>query len=208
MLVLQEDLGAAVLFFAIFLGMLYIATGRPSYVFFGMLLFVAGAFVAYGLFSHVQGRVAVWLNPWPEASGRGYQTIQAILALAAGGVFGVGLGYGHPGLIPAVHTDLALAALGEETGLAVTAAIVAVYVVLVARGLHIARRTTDSFNALLAAGLSLAVGVQTLLIIGGTLRLLPLTGITLPFLSYGGSSLVTNYLIIGLLLRVSMERQT
>ena len=206
-LVLQEDLGAAVLFFAIFLGMLYMATGRASYVALGVVLFAIGGMVAYGAFGHVQARVAVWLNPWSDPAGRGFQSIQALLAIAAGGVFGVGLGYGHPGYIPAVHTDLAFAALGEEIGVAGLLAIMAVYAVLVARGLHIALRAADGFNALLAAGLSLALGLQTVLIIGGTLRVFPLTGITLPFISYGGSSLITNYLITGLLLRISMERQ-
>lgn len=207
-LVLQEDLGAAVLFFAIFLSMLYMATGRPSYVWFGLALFAIGAILAYVLFAHVQVRVSIWLNPWADAQGKGYQTIQGLLAIAAGGLFGVGLGYGHPGLIPAVHTDLVLAALGEETGIVVMLAIIALYAILCARGLHIALRAADGFHALLAAGLSVALGVQTVLIVGGTLRLLPLTGITLPFISYGGSSLVTNFLIIGLLLRVSMERTT
>ncbi len=207
MLVLQTDLGAAVLFFAIFLAMLYMATGRAIYVVLGSVLFLAGAVVAMGAFAHVQARVAVWLNPWADPSGLGYQTIQALVAVAAGGVFGVGIGYGHPAYIPAVHTDLVLAALGEEIGLAGLLAIAALYAVLVARGLHIAMRAADDFHALLAAGLSLALGIQTILIIGGTLRVLPLTGITLPFISYGGSSLLTNYLIVGLLLRVSMERR-
>ncbi len=206
-LVLQEDLGAAVLFFAIFLAMLYMATGRASYVVLGGLLFMVGALAAYGMFGHVQARVAVWLNPWVDPAGRGYQTIQSLVAMSAGGVFGVGLGYGHPGYIPAVHTDLVFAALGEEIGLAGLLAIVGLYLVLVARGIHIALHTVDGFAALLAAGLSLALGIQALLIIGGTLRVFPLTGITLPFISYGGSSLVTNYLLIGILLRVSMERQ-
>lgn len=206
-LVLQEDLGAAVLFYAIFLAMLYMATGRASYVVLGALLFIAGALVAYAAFAHVQVRVAVWLNPWRDTAGRGYQTVQALAALASGGVFGAGLGYGHPGYIPAVHTDLVLAALGEEIGLAGLLAIGMLYLVLVLRGVHIALRAADGFHALLAAGLSLAIGIQTILIIGGTLRVLPLTGITLPFISYGGNSLLTNYLIVGLLLRVSMERQ-
>jgi cell division protein FtsW (lipid II flippase) len=206
-LVLQEDLGAAALFFGVFLAMLYMATGKGRYVAAGIILFVFGAFIAYHLFSHVQVRVGVWLNPWADSAGRGYQTIQSLVAMAAGGVFGAGLGYGHPGYIPAVHTDLVFAALGEEIGLAGLLAIVGLYLVLVTRGLHIALHTVDGFNALLAAGLSLSLGLQAMLILGGTLRVLPLTGITLPFISYGGSSLVTNYLIIGILLRVSMERQ-
>jgi cell division protein FtsW len=188
--------------------MLYMATGRASYVLLGGLLFLAGAAFACGEFVHVQGRIAVWLNPWADPAGRGYQAIQALVAISAGGVFGVGLGYGHPGYIPAVHTDLVFAALGEEIGLAGLLAVAVLYLALVVRGMHIALHAADSFHALLAAGLSLALGIQTILIIGGTLRVLPLTGITLPFISYGGSSLLTNYLIIGLLVRVSMERQT
>ena len=206
-LVLQEDLGAAVLFFAIFLAMLYMATGRASYVVLGALLFAAGAVVAYAAFAHVQVRVGAWLDPWSDSAGRGYQAVQALAALAAGGVFGAGLGYGHPGYIPAVHTDLVLAALGEEIGLAGLLAIATLYLVLILRGVHVALRAPDGFHALLAAGLSFALGIQTLLIVGGTLRVLPLTGITLPFVSYGGNSLLTNFLIVGLLLRVSMERQ-
>jgi cell division protein FtsW (lipid II flippase) len=206
-LVLQEDLGAAVLFFAIFLAMFYMATGSAGYVALGGVLFVVGALLAYTIFAHVQARVGIWLNPWADPSGRGYQTIQSLVALSAGGVFGVGLGYGHPGYIPAVHTDLVFAALGEEIGLAGLLAIVGLYLALVARGIHIALHTVDGFAALLAAGLSLALGLQALLIIGGTLRVLPLTGITLPFISYGGNSLLTNFLLIGILLRVSMEKQ-
>ncbi len=207
LLVLQEDLGAALLFFTIFLALLFMATGRASYIWLGLALFALGAWAAYGAFPHIQVRIANWLNPWPEASGRGYQAVQALLAVAAGGIFGVGLGYGHPGYIPAVHTDVVLAALAEEMGLAGMLAIVGCYMVLVARGVHIALRVADGFQALLAAGLSAAIGLQALIIMGGTLRVIPLTGITLPFVSYGGSSLVTNYLIVGLLLRISMGRQ-
>lgn len=207
LLVLQSDLGVAVLFFSVFLVMLYLGTGRASYVIVGAALFVAGAVIAYGAFAHAQARFSVWLNPWADPAGAGYQIIQTLYALAAGGVFGVGLGYGSPGLIPAVHTDLGLAALAEEIGLAGVLAIIMLYLALVVRGLHIAMRTADGFAMLLAAGLSFGVGIQTLLIVGGTLRVMPLTGITLPFISYGGSSLVTNYLIIGLLIRVSMERR-
>jgi cell division protein FtsW (lipid II flippase) len=206
-LVLQQDLGVAALFFSVFLAMLYMGTGRAGYVIFGVALFALGAVLAYGAVSHAQVRVAVWLNPWADPAGHGYQTIQTLYALASGGIFGVGLGYGQPALVPAVHTDLPLAALGEEIGLAGLLAIAGLYLVLVVRGLHIALHAADGFNALLAAGLSLALGIQSFLIIGGTLRVLPLTGITLPFISYGGSSLVTNYIIIGLLLRVSMERR-
>jgi cell division protein FtsW (lipid II flippase) len=207
-LVMQEDLGAAVLFFAIFLAMLYMATGQKTYIGLGLILFVLGALAAFALFPHVRVRAEVWLNPWADTVGRGYQTVQALLALASGGLLGVGLGYGYPGYIPAVHTDMPLAALGEEIGAAGLLAIVALYTLLVVRGVHIAMRAADGFQALLAAGLSVALGVQTLLILGGTLRVLPLTGITLPFISYGGSSLLTNFLIVGLLLRVSMNRQS
>ena len=139
-LVLQEDLGAAVLFFAIFLAMLYMATGQRTYIVLGLALFVVGALVAYAAFAHVRIRAEVWLNPWIDGAGRGYQTIQTLIALASGGLFGVGLGHGYPGYIPAVHTDMPLAALGEEIGAAGLLAIVALYTILVGRGMHIALR--------------------------------------------------------------------
>jgi cell division protein FtsW (lipid II flippase) len=202
----QRDLGAALLFFGIFLSMLYVASGRASYVWLGGLLFFAGAFLSHLLFSHVRLRVSIWLDPWSQAEGGGYQLVQALMALGAGGVLGSGLGQGYPEYIPAVHTDFIIAAIGEELGLVGALATVALYMLLVERGLRASLSSTDGFGALLAAGLTAVVGIQALVILGGTLRLMPLTGITLPLVSYGGSSILANFILLGLLLRVSAER--
>ncbi len=206
--VVQRDLGAALLFFAVFLAMLYIATGRTAYVIGGLLLFVAGSVVLYHLFGHVQQRVDNWLDPWRDPQGSGFQTVQALYAFGRGGLLGVGLGAGLPTIggrlpVPAVHTDYPLAALGEELGLIGLLAILGVYLVVVERGLRIAAATSDTFRAILAAGLSLVIGVQAFIIAAGNLKLIPLTGITLPFISYGGSSLLANAVVIGLLLALS-----
>jgi len=203
LLIWQRDLGAAFLFFAIFLAMLYLASSRASYVWMGLVFFVAGVLVIVRFFAHVQTRVAIWLDPWADAAGRSYQVVQGLLALASGGVFGRGLGQGYPTYIPAVHTDFVLAAIGEELGLAGAVAVVALYILLVHRGFRIALSSGDSFAQLLAAGLTAILGFQTLIIVAGVLRLIPLTGVTLPFVSYGGSSLVASFFIVGLLLRIS-----
>jgi cell division protein FtsW (lipid II flippase) len=207
LVVVQRDLGAALLFFGIFLALLYAATARLDYVLAGLLAFAVGATVCYQLFGHVQDRVAIWLDPWAYAQGRGYQIVQALIALGAGGVFGAGLGYGYPEYIPAVHTDFVLAAIGEELGLLGSLAVVGLYLLLVYRGFRIALRAPEPYWQLLAVGLTTVLGLQALVILGGTIRLIPLTGITLPFVSYGGSSLLVNYLAIGLLLRISGESQ-
>ena len=204
-LLLQRDLGAALLFFGIFLAMLYVASGRGSYVLIGVTLFAVGASVMYRLFSHVRVRVDTWLDPWSTASTTGYQLVQALTALAAGGLFGSGLTFGYPEFVPAVHTDFIIVAIGEELGLAGTIAVVALYMLLVYRGFKIAMDSRDSFATLLATGLTAVIGIQSLVILGGTLKLMPLTGVTLPLLSYGGSSIVANFIIIGLLLAISAE---
>ena len=206
--VVQRDLGAALLFFAVFLALLYVATGRASYVVLGLVLFVAGSWVLYELFAHVQVRVNNWLNPFGDPLGSGFQTVQALYAFARGGLLGVGLGAGLPTIagnlpVPAVHTDYPLAALGEELGLVGLLAIFGLYLVIVERGLRIAAAAQDDFRALLAAGLSLVIGIQAFIIAAGNLKLIPLTGITLPFISYGGSSLLANAIAIGLLLALS-----
>lgn len=203
--VLQRDLGAALLLFGVFLAMLFIASGRAVYVVGGLTLFGAGAALFYRLFQVVQLRVEVWLDPWATASTTGYQIVQALTALAAGGLLGAGLGYGYPEYVPAVHTDFMIAAIGEELGLAGTLAVVALYVLLVHRGFLVALSTRDMFASLLGAGLTTVVAVQSLVILGGTLRLMPLTGVTLPLLSYGGSSVLANFVLLGLLLAVSGE---
>jgi cell division protein FtsW (lipid II flippase) len=206
--VVQRDLGAALLFFAVFLCLFYLATGSRIDVVLGIALFLAG-FVALALvFPHVRDRVATWLDPWADPLGTGYQTIQALHAFARGGLLGTGLGAGLPLIggqlpIPAVHTDFPLAALGEELGMTGVLAILGCYLVIVSRGLRIAAAAADDVRALLAAGLALVIGVQAAIIAAGNLKLIPLTGITLPFISYGGSSLLVNGLIVGLLLAFS-----
>jgi cell division protein FtsW (lipid II flippase) len=206
--VVQRDLGAALLFFAVFLALLYITTGRPSYVIGGVILFLIGSWVLYNLFGHVQQRVDNWLDPFRDPLGTGFQTVQALYAFARGGILGVGLGAGLPTIgghlpVPAVHTDYPLAALGEELGLIGLLAILGLYLVVVERGLRIAAAAHDDFRTILAAGLALVVAVQAFIIAGGNLKLIPLTGITLPLISYGGSSLLANALVIGLLLALS-----
>jgi cell division protein FtsW (lipid II flippase) len=199
----QRDLGAALLFFGTFLAMLYAATGREVYVWLGMGLFLLSAFVGYRLFDHVRLRVDAWWNPWPEASGRAFQIVQSLLAFAAGGVLGQGIGQGYPIFIPVVHSDFVFAAIGEELGLLGTLAVIALFAVLVYRGFRAALAVEDAFAALLTVGLSTMLGLQALVIMGGTLKVVPLTGVTLPFVSYGGSSLLMSFAMLGLLLRVS-----
>jgi cell division protein FtsW (lipid II flippase) len=202
---LQKDLGPALLFSTVLLAMLYVASGRGSYVVLGMALLVLGGALADRVFSHVHTRILSWLDPWSNRETVGYQLVQALYAFASGGVFGAGLDMGSPRYIPAVHTDFVIAAIGEELGLAGTLAIVALFVVLVQRGFLIALNARSGFSALLASGLSCVLALQALIILAGALELIPLTGITLPFVSYGGSSVVANFLIVGLLLRISDE---
>jgi cell division protein FtsW (lipid II flippase) len=206
--IVQKDLGAALLFFAVFLLLLYVSTARVSFVVLGLVAFVVGAIGLYFLFAHVRTRVDVWLDPFADPAGTGYQIVQALHAFARGGLLGTGWGAGLPTVagrppIPALHTDFPFAALGEELGLVGILAILGLYLVLVERGLRIASAAQDEFRAILAAGLSLVIGVQAFIIAGGNLKLIPLTGITLPFISYGGSSLLANSVIVGLLIALS-----
>jgi cell division protein FtsW (lipid II flippase) len=203
-----NDLGTALLFFGIFLTMLFVATGRRSYVLIGLLLFVAGAFVAYQLFGHVQARVNVWIDPFADPLGAGFQPVRAIYAFGRGGIFGEGLGQGLVTLgggltIPFVHTDFIFTAVAEELGLLGAFAVLGFAAVLVFRGLRIAALARDDFGGLLAVGLTASLGLQTLIIVGGNTKLIPLTGITLPFVSYGGSSVLASFIMVGLLLAVS-----
>jgi cell division protein FtsW (lipid II flippase) len=203
LLVKQNDLGSALLFLGIFLAMIYIGTARAIYPISGLLMFVAGVFAAFHLFSHVRSRTELWLDPWSHASGSGYQLVQGLIALGVGGVGGQGLGQGHPGFVPVVTTDFILSALGEELGLAGIACLLALLIFLVFRGLSVAISAQDGFEKLLAAGLMATLAIQTIVIVGGTTRLMPLTGVPLPFLSYGGSSVLANFIMIGLLLKIS-----
>jgi len=202
-LVLQKDLGAALLFFGTFLTMVYMATSRWTYVLIGILLFMGAAAVTYFIFDHVQTRVAIWLNPWADVEGKGYQIVQSLFAIASGGLVGTGLGLGYPGFVPEVHTDFIFAALTEEMGLLGGIGIILLYILFLYRGFRIALQAGNGFGMLLAGGLTSLLGIQAFTILGGVTKLVPLTGITLPFISYGGSSLVANFILLGLLLNVS-----
>ncbi|MFN2526336.1 MAG: FtsW/RodA/SpoVE family cell cycle protein [Actinomycetota bacterium] len=201
----EKDLGSSLLFFSIFLLMIYMATARLVYLAAGSVLFLGGALVGYQLFAHVQGRVQVWLDVFnPRLIGdEGYQLAQSLFAFAQGGLFGTGLGQGKPDLIPDAHTDFIFAVVGEELGLLGTAAVVTCFVLLVGRGLRTSMLARDDFGQLLAAGLTTIFAVQTFIILAGVTRLLPLTGITLPFMSYGGSSLLANFVLAAILIRIS-----
>ncbi|MCZ7527898.1 MAG: FtsW/RodA/SpoVE family cell cycle protein [Acidimicrobiia bacterium] len=201
----EKDLGSSLLFFAVFAAMLYMATNRAAYLLGGLVLFAAGASIAYQLFDHVQVRVETWLDPWADPQGTGYQILQSLFAFGTGGFAGTGLGLGSPDKIPNAATDFVFAAVGEELGLLGTVGMVIAFLLLVGSGYRIAVQAERPFAKLFAAGLTTIVGVQTLLILGGVTRLIPLTGITLPFVSYGGSSLVANFVILALLLRISDE---
>jgi cell division protein FtsW (lipid II flippase) len=207
-LFLENDLGSSLLFFGMFVVMLWVATGRAAYLIIGLLLFAVGAYLGYLMFSHVQDRVTVWLNVFDPTLIRdeGYQLAQSLFAMATGGILGTGLGLGRPGFIPDAHTDFVFSAIGEELGLLGTMVILLLFVLLVLRGFRAAVRSPDGFGQLLAAGLSTILALQSFVIIGGVTRLIPLTGITLPFVSYGGSSLVANFVILALLIRVSAGR--
>jgi cell division protein FtsW (lipid II flippase) len=204
-MIFEKDLGSSLLFFALFITMLWVATARGVYLAIGSLLFFAGAFVAWASFAHVQQRVEIWLDPWKDAGGRGFQLVQALFAFGSGGVAGTGISLGSPTKIPAVETDFIFAAIGEELGLLGTTAIVVSFLLMVGVGLRIALRANSDFEKLLATGLTTILGVQTFIILGGVTRLVPLTGITLPFVSYGGSSLLANYVLLALLLRISSD---
>jgi peptidoglycan glycosyltransferase len=204
-MVREKDLGSSLLFFAVFAAMLYIATDRWSYLVVAAGMFIAGAFVAYQLFSHVTDRVTSWIDPWSVYNTKGFQLAQSLFALGSGGFAGSGLGLGSPQKIPNASTDFVLSAIGEELGLLGTVAVCITFLLLVGSGFRIAIQSDRSFSKLFAAGLTTIIGVQTFVIVGGVIRVIPLTGVTLPFVSYGGSSLIANFVIIALLLRISDE---
>ena len=208
-LVQTNDLGSGLLYFGIFLAMLYVATNRLVFVAGGMALFLAGAAFVYQIVPRVQDRVTIWLDPWPHAGDEAYQLVQALFAIAFGGFAGTGLGRGTftdadgKTLIPDLNTDFIYAAVAHELGLVGIAAVLLVYMLFVSRGFRIAMLADDGFSKLLAAGLTFSFALQTFIIVGGVLRLIPLTGITLPFFSYGGSSLLANFVLLAGLLLVS-----
>src|SRR5256714_2123701 len=216
-----RELGLALLIYGIFLVMIYLGSGKISYVIGSLLIFFVLGFIGYALFSYVRSRFAVVgidVASWTAKSedlyqktGGGFQIVQGLIALANGGIIGTGIGLGHPTFVPVVQSDMIFTALGEELGLAGLFAIIGIYLLIIYRGYRIAIQARDSFNQLLAAGLTSIFAIQTLIIAAGNMKFLPLTGIPLPFLSYGGSSILANYIIIGILLRIShntaMERE-
>ena len=201
-LVFQTDLGSSLLFFGVFVVMLYVATGRLAYPAIGLLACSVGAVAAYVMFGHVRVRFDTWLDPWSVSDLGGFQIIQALYAMGTGGLTGSGLGLGHPDDIPAAATDGIFAVLGEELGLLGTAAVLLCFLIVVAKGYKTALAAGDEHGTLLAVGLTTIVALQVFVIVGGITRLVPLTGISLPFMSYGGSSLVANYALVALLLRI------
>lgn len=207
LLVWQQDLGGAVIFFVVFLALLYLATGDGRFILAGGVMLLAAAVFAYFAFDVVALRVNAWLNPWPDADNRAYQIVQALHALAAGGILGQGVGQGYPNYIPVVHSDFAFAAIAEEWGLVGSLSVVTLFIVLAYRGLKLALVAQRPFHRYLAAGITILFSAQTLLIMGGVTRLLPLTGVTLPFVSYGGSSLLVSSAMVGLLLYLSGKVQ-
>jgi cell division protein FtsW (lipid II flippase) len=204
----ENDLGSSFLFFALFIGMLWVSTGRAYYLATGVGLFAIGSYLALKVIGHAQSRVQSWLDPWAHANTSGYQIIQGIFAIAAGGLFGQGPGQSSASAIPEASTDLIFAVIADELGLMGAVSLLIGYMLMVGTGLRIAVRCERPFEKLLAAGLSLIIGVQTFVIVGGVTRLIPLTGITLPFVSYGGSSLIANYILLALLLRISNDVET
>jgi cell division protein FtsW (lipid II flippase) len=204
-LIWQRDLGASLLIFAGFVLLLYAATGAAGYLVAGGLMTLTGAAAAASVFSHVQRRITAWVAPFEHYQDEGFQIAQGIFALGTGSLSGAGPGLGRPDLIPNASTDFIFAAVGEELGFAGTVAVLAIYALVISVGFGISFRSRDTFRKLLAAGLTFVLAVQTFLIIGGVLRVVPLTGITLPFMSYGGSALVGNLMLVALLLRISHE---
>ncbi len=196
----QKDLGSSLLFFALFMAMLWVATGRVAYPVGGGVLFGIAAYGAWTQFDHVKNRVTQWLNPWPDAEG---QLVQTWYALAWGGVVGTGIGLGRPDRVPVVESDFIFAAIGEELGLLGGTAILMCYLLIVGSGLRVATQADHAFDKLLAAGLTALIGMQSFVILAGVTRVLPLTGVVLPFVSYGGSALVANYVLLALLIRTS-----
>ena len=199
----EKDVGTSLLFFGVFAAMLYIATRRGWYLLGTLVLLAIGSVVAYHAFGHVQVRVDTWLNPWKTRQGTGYQIIQAQYAFGSGGIYGTGLGLGSPNLIPNASTDFVFAAIGEELGILGTVGILTAFLLLVGSAFRIAADATRPFAKLFAAGVATILGFQTFLIIGGVTRVIPLTGLTLPFVSYGGSSLLANFALLAILLRIS-----
>ncbi len=205
MFVVQRDLGSALLFFGIAVSMTYMATGRKSYVALAFAFFLGAAALSYSFFSHVRVRFNIWLDPWSDPSGSAYQVVQSLFALGSGGVWGVGFAHGHPNLIPEVHTDFIFAAIAEELGLLGSLGVMLVFALFFYRAIRIALACREETRMLLAAGIAVVFLLQAFIIIAGVTKFLPLTGITLPFVSYGGSSMIASFMLLGILTVLSKK---
>lgn len=207
MFVSLRDLGSALLFFGIVIIMTYVATGKKLYVFLALIFFALSSYASYLLFEHVRTRVAIWLHPWDDPMGSAYQIVQSLFAFSYGGVFGSGFDFGFPRLIPEVHTDFIFAAIGEEFGLVGVTFLLLAFLLLFTRGIKTALSCSEEKYKLMAFGLSMTMLLQTFIILAGVTKLLPLTGITLPFISYGGSSMVSSFISLGLLFALSNKER-
>lgn len=205
-LVFEKDLGTSLMYFGLFVSMLYIATERTSWIVIGLGLFIGAAVLAHSLFTNLQTRVTIWADPWPYVHSEttpSFQLVQGLIGMGTGGLFGAGPGQGQPEIVPYASSDFIITGFGEEIGLVGTTAMLLVYMMIIGRGIKAGLMVRDAFGKLLAAGAAFTMGLQVFVIVGGVTKLIPLTGLTTPFLSYGGSSLLANWLVIALLIRIS-----
>ncbi len=206
-LMLQKDLGTALLYYGVTMLTLYAATGSTLLVGLGGLGGAGAAVVGYQMFAHVRRRVSVWLNPWADYQNSGYQIVQGLIAIANGGLFGVGLGLGNASVIPESYNDYIFSVIAHEFGVVFSVFVLLIYLAIILRGVSIARQSDSAFHALLALSCSVLIGLQTFVIVGGNIKLIPLTGVTLPFISYGGTSMVSSLCVIGLLQGVAARNR-
>ncbi len=205
LLFLQRDLGTAVIFFGIYAVIQFIYEGKRKNILYNIGLFAVGGTIGYALFDHVKIRVQTWINPWLYIDNKGYQITQSLFAIAEGGFFGSGIGLGYPEYIPLAYTDFIFSAICEEMGIFAGIGVIMLFLILVYRGFKIAISQRDKFFRIVALGISILFGIQSFIIFGGVLNMIPLTGITIPFVSYGGSSMVSSFIALGILQVASEE---
>ena len=205
LLVLQRDLGSALLFFGVSISILYVATSKKKYIFTCIGLFAMGGAIAYKLFSHVRQRISIWQNPWKDPSNEGFQVVEGLYSISSGGMLGSGLGQGYPNFVPFASTDYIFAAICEQFGMVFGIGIMVIFFLFFYRGIRVAFITTNRFSQIIAVGLSVMIACQCLVIISGIFAIIPLTGITLPFISYGGSSMISTFFLLGILQKISEE---